>query len=190
MHFFLYFAQELTWGPAIRGTRLINAPDWRWLHVGEMAVFFLVPAIFITFYCGNWPKRFSLPVNVLIRTVITIAAASLLYIFYYKTSHDYLGTQKGFMHESQFPMIPTIWLINIWLVHHWFMDNWPGWKMVPKTAEEISADHAAEKAKLAEVRWDPALGWGLGAGAVCGVAVYFITLSVLPWVYKSITVIK
>jgi len=39
MHFFLYFAQELTWGPAIRGTRLINAPDWRWLHVGEMAVF-------------------------------------------------------------------------------------------------------------------------------------------------------
>ena len=94
------------------------------------------------------------------------------------------------MHEQQFPMIPTIWLINIWLVHHWFMDNWPGWKMVPKTAEEIAADHAAEKAKLSEVRWNPALGWGLGAGAVCGVAVYFITLSVLPWVYKSITVIK
>jgi AAT family amino acid transporter len=62
--------------------------------------------------------------------------------------------------------------------------------MVPKTAEEIAADHAAEKAKLADVQWSPALGWGLGVGAVCGVAVYFITLSVLPWAYQSITVIK
>ncbi|MCU0540438.1 MAG: hypothetical protein MUF46_11260, partial [Desulfobacterales bacterium] len=168
----------------------INAPDWRWLHVGEMAVFFLVPALFLTFYCGNWPKRFSLPVNVFVRTVITIVAAILLYIFYYKTSHDFLGTQKGFMHEQQFPMIPTIWLINIWLVHHWFMDNWPAWKMVPKTAEEIAADHAAERAHIDDVRWNPALGWGLGVGAVCGVAVYFITLGVLPWVYQNITVIK
>ena len=190
MHFFLYFAQELTWGPAIRGTRLINAPDWRWLHVGEMAVFFLVPALFLTFYCGNWPRRFGLPVNVLIRTVITIAAAILLYIFYYMTSHDFLGTQKGFMHEQQFPMIPTIWLINIWLVHHWFMDNWPAWKMVPKTAEEIAADHAAERRSWPTSGGIRALGWGLGAGALCGLAVYFVALNILPWVYKSITVIK
>jgi len=62
--------------------------------------------------------------------------------------------------------------------------------MVPKAAEEIAAEHAAEKAMLADVQWNPALGWGLGAGAVCGVAVYFITLSILPWAYKSITVIK
>ncbi len=94
--------------PPDQCTRLINAPDWRWLHVGEMAVFFLVPAIFITFYCNNWPRRFSLPVNVLIRTILVIAGAVLLYIVYYKTSHDFLGTQKGFMHESQFPMIPLI----------------------------------------------------------------------------------
>jgi AAT family amino acid transporter len=106
------------------------------------------------------------------------------------TSHDFLGTQKGFMHEQQFPMIPTIWLINIWLVHHWFMDNWPAWKMVPKTVDEIAADHAADEAKLADVRWSSSLGWGLGAGAVCGLVVYFVSLNVLPWAYKSITVIK
>jgi AAT family amino acid transporter len=70
------------------------------------------------------------------------------------------------------------------------MDNWPAWKMVPKTAEEIAADHAAERAHIDDVRWNPALGWGLGVGAVCGVAVYFITLSVLPWAYQNITVIK
>jgi len=190
MHFFLYFAQELTWGEAIRGTRRDAAPDWRWLHVGEMAVFFLVPALFITFYCDNWPKKYSIPVNVMIRTGITIVAAVALYVFYYKTSHLFLGTQKGFSHPQQFPMIPTIWLINIWLAHHWFMDNWPGWKMVPKTAEEIDEDHAAAKAKLEDVRWNPALGWGFGTGALAGVALYFITVWLLPIVSQSVTIIK
>jgi AAT family amino acid transporter len=190
MHFFLYFAQELTWGPAIRGTRRAFAPDWRWLHVGEMAVFFLVPALFITFYCGNWPRKYSLPVNVLIRTVITLFAASLLYIFYYKTSHLFLGTQKGFSHPQQFPMIPTIWLIDIWLAHHWFMDNWPGWKMVPKTADEIARDHAEHEAMVRDIKWNPALGWGIGAGAVAGVALYFATLWVLPILYHAIPIIK
>ena len=190
MHFFLYFVQELTWGPAIRGTRRAFAPDWRWLHVGEMAVFFLVPALFLTFYCGNWPKKFSMPVNVFIRTAITIVAAILLYIFYYKTSHLFLGTQKGFSHPQQFPMIPTIWLINIWLAHHWFMDNWPGWKMVPKTADEIAKDHEVEEAMIKDVKWNPSLGWGLGVGAVAGVAIYFITVALLPVFYRAIDIIK
>lgn len=190
LHFFGYFIQELSWGEAIRGTRRDAAPDWRWLHVGEMAVFFLVPALFITFYCNNWPRKYSMPVNVLIRTVITTVAAVALYVFYYKTSHLFLGTQKGFSHPQQFPMIPTIWLINIWLVHHWFMDNWPGWKMVPKTAEEIELDHEAAKAKIADVRWNPSLGWGIGAGAVAGVAIYFLIIWTLPIISESITIIK
>lgn len=190
MHFFLYFVQELTWGPAIRGTRRDFAPDWRWLHVGEMAVFFLVPALFITFYCGNWPKRFAMPANVFIRTGITIIAAILLYIFYYKTSHLFLGTQKGFSHPQQFPMIPTIWLINIWLVHHWFMDNWPGWKMVPKTAEELQQEHEAHVAKVREVQWNPSFGWGLGTGAVTGIILFFVTVLLLPVFYNAIDIIK
>jgi len=190
MHFFFYFAQELTWGEAIRGTRRTFAPDWRWLHVGETAVFFLVPALFLNFYCGNWPRKFSLPVNVLVRTGIMIVGAIALYIFYYNTSHLFLGTQKGFSHPQQFPMIPTIWLINIWLVHHWFMDNWPGWKMVPKTAEEHAEEHAHVTAQNEDIRWTPRLVWGMGAGAVMGVAFYFVTIYVLPWFYNNVHVIK
>ena len=190
MHFFLYFAQELTWGPAIRGTRRAFAPDWRWLHVGEMAVIFLVPALFITFYCGNWPKKFSMDVNVIIRTAMALGGGILLYYVYYKTAHLFLGTQKGFSHPQQFPMIPTIWLINIWLAHHWFMDNWPGWKMVPKTAEEITNDHEAKEAALKEAReWNPSIGWGLGLGAIAGVVIYFIVVSLLPVFYRAIDIL-
>lgn len=189
MHFFLYFAQELTWGEAIRGTRRAFAPDWRWLHVGEMAIFFLVPALFINFYCGNWPKKYSLPVNVLLRTVATTVAAIALYIVYYKTSHLFLGTQKGFSHPQQFPMIPMIWLVNIWLVHHWFMDNWPGWTMQPKTADEIAADHNAKLAEIEDVRVNGKFGAGLGAGVAMGVLFYIVTVWALPAVYASVNII-
>ena len=189
IHFFFYFVQELTWGPAIRGTRRDFAPDWRWLHVGEMAIFLLVPALFIRFYCNNWPTKFSMPVNVLIRTAIAVVAGILLYYGYYKTSHTFLGTQKGFSHPQQFPMIPTIWLINIWLVHHWFMDNWPGWKMVPKTAEEIAEEKEAAKNYVADVKWNKKLGLGLGLGVLASVAFYFITVWLLPVFYKLIDII-
>jgi AAT family amino acid transporter len=191
IHFFLYFAQELTWGPAIRGTRRAFAPDWRWLHVGEMAVFFLVPALFITFYCDNWPKKYSMPVNVLTRTGIMIVAGVLLYMVYYATGHYYLGTQKAFSHPQQFPMIPTIWLINIWLAHHWFMDNWPGWKMVMKTEEEIARDEEERKTMIADVKWNRSLGWGLGAGAIAGIILFFITIIwLLPAIHNAVTLFK
>jgi AAT family amino acid transporter len=189
MHFFFYFVQEITYGAAIRGTRRDAAPDWRWLHVGEMAIFLLVPALFLKFYCGNWPNRFSMPVNVLTRTGISALAGIILYIAYYKFGHLVLGTQKGFSHPQQFPMIPTIWLINIWLVHHWFMDNWPAWKMVPKTADEMAAEERAHAEKIAEIRWSPSLGMGLGAGALIGIAMYFITVKLLPAFYGLIDVI-
>jgi amino acid transporter, AAT family len=189
IHFFLYFAQELTWGPAIRGTRRAFAPDWRWLHVGEMAIFWLVPALFLNFYCNNWPKKFSLPVNVLIRTVVTITAGALFYILYYKTSHIFLGTQKGFSHPQQFPMIPTIWLINIWLVHHWFMDNWPAWKKVPKTVDEMALEKKEHDAYVSDVKWTPRFGKGLGFGVLVGVGFYVVTIWILPVVYSAIDII-
>jgi amino acid transporter, AAT family len=176
MHFFLYFAQELTWGPAIRGTRRDFAPDWRWLHVGEMAVFFLVPALFLTFYCGNWPKTLQ-PAGQRAHPHgwSPCGGDSALHLLLQPPTISWAPRRAS--PPQQFPMIPTIWLINIWLVHHWFMDNWPAWKMVPKTAEEIAADHAAERRRLAR---SAGIRPGLGAGsrsALRAGLVYFITLS-------------
>ncbi|MGD9809266.1 MAG: hypothetical protein AB7E76_02970 [Deferribacterales bacterium] len=176
LSFFLYFAQELVWGPAIRGTRRLMSPDWRWLHVGEMAIFWLVPALFMYLYADNWPKKYSTPVNVFIRTLISIAAACVIYVVYYKTSHLFLGTQKGFSHPQQFPMIPMIWLINIFLIHHWFMDGWPGFKLVTSEA----AEHAAEEQTV----WTPRFAMGLLTGTAIGVALYFIAITVIPTLFS------
>lgn len=188
VHFFLYFAQELVWGEAIRGTRRDFAPDWRWLHVGEMAIFFLVPALFLNFYCDNWPRKYSMPVNAAVRTLVSLVAAVVLYVVYYKTSHLFLGTQKGFSHPQQFPMIPTIWLVNLMLVHHWFMDNWPAWKLETKSSSELAAEHAAKVQRLTWERPDGRYGIGLGVGVAAGVALYFVVLQVLPLAASAVAI--
>jgi AAT family amino acid transporter len=153
-----------------------------------MAIFWLVPMLFLNFYCGNWPTRFSRPVNVALRTAITIVAGVALYVVYYKTAHLFLGVQKGYSHPQQFPMIPTIWFINIMLINMWFMDGWPGWKAVPKTEAELSAMH--EEVVAHDVKWSPALGYGLAVGVAGGVAFYFLVVAILPWLGQIITIIE
>lgn len=136
MAFGFYFAQELSFGPAIMGDRHIDDPGWRWLHVGEMAVFFLIPAMFINFYCDNWPKKFSKPTNWTIRTIVTAVLGIVVYYLYYKTGHLFLGVQQDMAHAQQYPMVPTIWFINMMLINYWFMDAWPGFKKVKIIPEE------------------------------------------------------
>jgi AAT family amino acid transporter len=186
LNFFFYFAQELAWGDAIRGHRRDAAPDWRWLHVGETAIFFLMPALFLYMYCDNWPKKFSTPVNMFVRTAITVVGGLAMYAVYYRYSHLVLGTQKGFSHPQQFPMIPCIWLIDIWLINYWFMDNWPGWKMTMKTEAEIAQERAAIEA---EHTWSPAMAPGLAVGVACGVALFFAVVWALPQISQVITLI-
>lgn len=180
--FFLYFAQDLVWGEAIRGTRRLMAPDWRWLHVGEMAIFWLMPALFMHFYMNDGVNKYSKPVNVFLRTIISIIAGIALYYVYYKTSHLFLGTQEGMSHPQQFPMIPLIWLINVMLINYWFMDGWPGWRL---------AQHKAVKNEVStndEVRMTTKFSYGLVAGVAAGIAIYFAVVYLLPAFGNALTI--
>jgi len=136
----------------------------------------LVPALFMYLYVDNWPKKYSTPVNVFIRTVLSIAFAVILYAVYYKTSHLFLGTQKGFSHPQQFPMIPMIWLINIFLINHWFMDGWPGWKLEPAALTEEIPEEAGG--------WNQRFALGLFTGTAIGVALYFAAVYAIPALSK------
>ncbi len=180
--FFLFYAQDLAWGENIRGTRREMAPDWRWLHVGESAIFWLFGVLFLNFYGDNWPTKFSRPVNVFWRTVISLAIGAAMYYLYYRYAHLFLGTQKGVSHPQQFPMIPLIWLINIFLINMWFMDGWPGWRAVPKTAQELKA--VEENIVAHDVTWTSGMAKGLVVGAVIGVAVYYGAINLMPWIGK------
>lgn len=182
---FFHFAQELVWGEAIRGTRRDFAPDWRWLHVGEIAIFLLLPALWLDFYHGNWPQRFATPVNVAVRIAIVAVGGAVLYWLYYKTAHLFLGVQPGFSHPQQFPMIPCIWFIDLMLINYWFMDGWPGWKLVGERGSETARTIAATRT---EVRWSRPLAWGLGVGVLGGALLYAAVVGALPTVAGWLTI--
>jgi AAT family amino acid transporter len=128
--FILFFTfvlfQDAVWGVSVEGAKRIMAPDWRYLHTGELAVIVLTVAMILYFYFDNWPRRFSVEVNLLIRVAITILGAFILHWAYYAVSPQLLGTQPGYSHPQQFPMAPVILFINVMLYHNWFMDGWPG----------------------------------------------------------------
>ena len=118
--------QDLAWGPAYEGGKRLYAPDWRYLHSGELAVMMLLPALILYFYFDNWPKKFSTEVNLAIRTIIVVVGSFAFNYIYYQISPPLLGTQPGYSHPQQFPMAPVILWIVIMLYHNWFMDGWPG----------------------------------------------------------------
>ncbi len=124
------FVQDLAWGPAVDGAKRIYAPDWRYLHSGELAIMMLIPAMILNFYFDNGPKKYSAPVNIALRLLIILVSMGVFHALYYKFSPALLGTQAGYSHPQQFPMAPGILFICCMLFHNWFMDLWPGKKRV------------------------------------------------------------
>ncbi len=133
------FLQDVSWGVAIEGAKRDMAPDWRYLHSGELGCMTLLPALALAFYFDNWPRKFSPGINIAIRVAIVVVATAVFHILYYKFSPPLLGTQAGYSHPQQFPMAPVILWINVMLFHNWFMDLYPGKRLDVSAAEGAGA---------------------------------------------------
>lgn len=121
-----HFLQEVVWGAPIRGSALITAVDWRYLHAGELSMFTLLISLIWGFYFKNWPRHYDTEVNLLIRTVIVCTGMFLFHTFYYKYNSLILGQQAGYAHPLQFPLAATTLIVALLLAHSWYFDNWPG----------------------------------------------------------------
>jgi amino acid transporter, AAT family len=133
-----YLLQELAWGPSVRGSRLVLAAEWRYLHAGEIAMFMLLISLLLGHYFGNWPKNFSKEVNFLVRTFIICIGTVAFYNLYYKYSPPILGTQAGYASPMQFPLASLSLFVGLLLVHSWYLDRWPAEKLVIAPATERS----------------------------------------------------
>lgn len=142
------FIQEVCWGPAVDGAKRILAPDWRYLHSGELAIMMLIPAMILNFYFDNGPKKYSAPVNIALRLLIIIVSTLVFHWLYYKFSPAMLGTQAAYSHPQQFPMAPGILFICVMLFHNWFMDFWPGKSL--KGIKNVDLDEDSNKIEKAE----------------------------------------
>lgn len=131
-----HFLQEMAWGAPVRGGKLIGAVDWRYLHSGETALFMLLISLVWGFYFKNWPRKYSMEVNFLVRTAIVGFGTFLFYTFYYKFNAVILGQQSGYSNPLQFPLAATSLIVALLLAHSWFFDMWPGEKVTNR--QELS----------------------------------------------------
>jgi len=124
----ILFASVL--GPATEGAFRRAGYMWRYLHAAEWFIFYLCAALTISFFFDNWPRRWSGPVNWIIRNILALIGAVMMAYFYYELGPIVLGTTKGLDQPEQYPMVWGIWYVNILLIMNWFFDNWPAYKPV------------------------------------------------------------
>ncbi len=136
------FLQEVAWGKAVMGATRLLAPDWRYLHAGELAATILIAATILDTYFDRWPSRYSPEVNIVLRTAISFAGAALFHFIFYKYSPLLLSTQAGYSHPSQFPMAPFLLFVIVMLFHNWFADCWPGKRIKGGTIQVRENDAA------------------------------------------------
>lgn len=136
-----HFLQEVVWGAPVRGSALLSAVDWRYLHSGELSLFMLMIALLWGFYFKNWPRHYSTEVNFLVRTVIVYTGLFLFNILYYKYNAVILGQQTAYSHPLQFPLACTTLIVALLLAHSWYFDNWPGERVV--NLAELSQQYPA-----------------------------------------------
>ncbi len=130
--------ETVVWGSAVSGAKLMLAPDWRFLHAGESAMFMLVAVIAWNTYFKNWPNNFDIEVNIALRTVIVAAISVVFYMIFYNFNHLVLGTQPGYAHPSQFPLAPIVVIICLILIHDFFFDRWPGEVLKTRLSSDIN----------------------------------------------------
>ncbi len=141
--------QSLVWGEPVRGSQLLTAVDWRYLHSGECAMFMLLIALIWGFYFKNWPHKFEPEVNMALRFVIVCVLTFAFYVFYYKFNPVLLGQQAGYSNPLQYPLAATSLIVVLLLMHNWFFDLAPGYRLANR-AELLAAEEEAEKEPVAQ----------------------------------------
>lgn len=142
--------ENVVWGTAVRGAKLMLAPDWRYLHAGESAMFLLVMVIAWNTYFKNLPNKFEFEINLLVRTGIVTVLSIIFYVLFYKFNHLVLGTQAGYAHPSQFPLAPMVVIICLMLIHDFYFDRWPGEKVEKVLEENESLNEFVENQQVIE----------------------------------------
>lgn len=65
------------WDEAFVGGQYTDGPDWRYIHAGEIAGFFVLAAFILKNYFNNFPNISRLWLRALIRTVHAIVIGML-----------------------------------------------------------------------------------------------------------------
>jgi AAT family amino acid transporter len=115
-------AMSAVWGEPFQGGQYTDAPYFRYLHVAEVAGFFILATFALDSAFGA-PRT---AVARLVRTTIALAATAGLHLFYYsEAATRLLGKVAGIAQPEDSPLVWTFLFLAVILIQRDLFDGWP-----------------------------------------------------------------
>jgi hypothetical protein len=116
----------LVWDEPFMGGQYTDGPDFRFIHAGEMAGFFILAAFILKNYFGNFPNMANIWARSIIRTAIAIAGGLLFYAFYYSPlATFFLAKVPGVAQPGDTPLVWILLFLSIIMIQSEFFAGWP-----------------------------------------------------------------
>ena len=116
----------VVWDEPFMGGQYTDGPDFRFIHAGEMAGFFILAAFILKNYFGNFPNLANIWARSIVRTVIAIAGGLLFYAFYYSPlATFFLAKVPGFGQPDDTPLVWILLFLSIIMIQSDFFEGWP-----------------------------------------------------------------
>lgn len=113
------------------GGQYTDGPDWRLIHAGEIAGFFVLGAFTLDVYFNNFPNLSVLWTRAVVRTLLALGVGLLFYWFYYSPlATFFLSKVEGFAQPGDTPLVFTLLFLCVVLIQRNFFAGWPLKKVV------------------------------------------------------------
>jgi AAT family amino acid transporter len=116
----------VVWSEPFMGGQYTDGPDFRLIHAGEVAGFFILAAFILKTYFNNFPNLSGIWSRAVIRTLIAVAGGMLFYWFYYSPlATFFLAKVPGFAQPGDTPLVFTLLFLSVVLIQRDFFSGWP-----------------------------------------------------------------
>ncbi|MBW2468146.1 MAG: hypothetical protein JRE62_02540 [Deltaproteobacteria bacterium] len=116
----------VVWDEPFMGGQYTDGPDFRFIHAGEVAGFFILAAFILKNYFGNFPNKGNIWARSIIRTAIAIAGGLLFYAFYYSPlATFFLAKVPGVAQPGDTPLAWILLFLSIIMIQSEFFAGWP-----------------------------------------------------------------
>lgn len=114
------------WNEPFMGGQYTDGPDFRLIHAGEVAGFFILSSFILNTYFNNFPNLTGIWSRAVVRTLIAMAGGMLFYWFYYSPlATFFLAKVPGVAQPGDTPLVFTLLFLCVVLIQRDFFFGWP-----------------------------------------------------------------
>jgi hypothetical protein len=116
----------VVWNEPFMGGQYTDGPDFRLIHAGEIAGFFVLASFILKTYFNNFPNLPGIWASAILRTLIAAAGGLLFYWFYYSPlATFFLAKVPGFAQPGDTPLVYALLFLSVILIQRDFFLGWP-----------------------------------------------------------------